>query len=478
MTNQEPPTTILAMPSPIGHPLSPILLFLCALCAFAASAPAAEPKLPAAFTRSLVADHLTGATTIATAPDGRVFVCEQTGQLRVVKDDRLLPEPFLTLKVDSTWERGLLGAAFDPDFPANHFVYVNYVSGAPYPHHVISRFAANDDIAVQGSEQILFEGDNQTKMPGKVKNGHQGGAIHFGPDAKLYVALGEQTAEKPSQDLHTLLGKMLRLNPDGSIPADNPFYRENMGKYRAIWCLGLRNPFCFAFQPQTGRMFINDVGGAKEEIDEGKPGQNYGWPIVEHGQISDDPKFTAAIHSYPVASITGAAFCPRDNKNFPERCRGQYFFADYMRGFIKTLDPDHPEKSEDFAENHGQTNRHRLRPKRRALRPRPQRLGHRQRLETQHRPALQNHLDRAPVTEVAWASRPCRQFEGARVNRHHHPSSWAPSPPRSRSASAASSSRNRRTASRSPRSACPPVRDRPPKSPRSSPRPSTASVPG
>src|SRR5437899_3178915 len=82
----------------------------------------------------------------------------------------------------------------------------------------------------------------------------------------------EQTAEKPSQDLHSLLGKIWRLNVDGSIPTDNPFYGQTSGKYRAIWCLGLRNPFCFAFQSESGRMFINDVGGAKEEIDEGKAG--------------------------------------------------------------------------------------------------------------------------------------------------------------------------------------------------------------
>jgi glucose/arabinose dehydrogenase len=330
---------------------APILLALLLAPALLAAPPV--PHLPAGFSRTAVAEHLTGATTVAVAPDGRVFVCEQTGALRVVKNDHLLDAPFLTLKVDSTWERGLLGVAFDPDFAKNHFLYVNYISPTPYPHHVISRFTANDDIAIPASEQILFEGDDQSKMPGKVKNGHQGGAIHFGNDNKLYIAIGEQTSDKPAQDMNTLLGKMIRLNPDGSIPADNPFYATATGKYRAIWCLGLRNPFCFAFQPETGRMFINDVGGAKEEIDEGKPGQNYGWPIVEHGQISDDPKFTAAIHSYPVASITGAAFCPRNNNNFPPEYRGRYFFADYMRGFIQTLDPDHPEKSEDFAANQG-----------------------------------------------------------------------------------------------------------------------------
>src|SRR2546430_1480459 len=258
-------------------------LFACAFLGLTSIGAALQPKLPSGFTRTVVAEQLTGATTLAVAPDGRVFVCEQTGALRVVKEDRLLDRAFLTVKVDSSWERGLLGVAFDPAFAANHFVYVNYVSATPFPHHVIARFTADGDVAVEGSARILFEGDDQSKMPGKIKSGHQGGAIHFGPDGKLYVAIGEQTAEKPSQALHSLLGKILRLNVDGSIPTDNPFYGQTSGNYRAVWCLGLRNPFCFAFGPESGRMFINDVGGAKEEIDEGKAGGNYCWAVGGDG---------------------------------------------------------------------------------------------------------------------------------------------------------------------------------------------------
>lgn len=245
-----------------------IAVIFTAASAFAAAPPV---RLPAGFVRTVVAEHLTGATTMAIAPDGRIFICEQTGTLRVVKNGKLLEKPFLTVKVDSSWERGLLGVAFDPAFDENHFLYANYISLVPYPHHVISRFTANGDVAIEGSEKILFEGDDQSKMPGKIKNGHQGGAIHFGPDGKLYIAIGEQTSDKPAQEMNTLLGKMLRLNPDGTIPQDNPFYASATGKYRAIWCLGLRNPFCFAFQPGTGRMFINDVGGAKKRLMKEKP---------------------------------------------------------------------------------------------------------------------------------------------------------------------------------------------------------------
>lgn len=304
-------------------------------------------RLPDGFEETAIAEGINGATAMDFAPDGRLFVCEQTGALRIVKNDVLLPLPFLRVKVDSSWERGLLGVAFDADFAKNHFVYVNYISPEPYPHHRISRFTADGDRVAPGSEVILFEGDNQEKLGGGVKNGHQGGAIHFGPDGKLYVAIGDQTAGAPAQDLHTLQGKILRLNRDGSIPKDNPFVRQTTGKYRAIWALGLRNPFTFAFQPGSGRMFINDVGGANEEINVGAAGANYGWPTVEHGP-TNDRRFRGPIHWYKESSIAGGAFYDPKRRQFPKKHVGKYIFADFKQGWIKSLDPEHPKDVRDF----------------------------------------------------------------------------------------------------------------------------------
>jgi glucose/arabinose dehydrogenase len=276
-------------------------------------------------------------------------VCEQTGALRVVKEDRLLDAPFLTVAVDSNWERGLIGVTLDPDFAKNQYVYVNYVAPEPYPHHRVSRFTAAGDVVAANSEKILFKGDDQTKLGGTVPAGHQGGAIHFGGDGKLYVALGEQTAGSPAQAMDTFQGKLLRINSDGSIPTDNPFYREARGKYRAIWALGLRNPFTFAVQPGTGRIFINDVGqSAWEEINEGFAGANYGWPASE-GPTTDS-RFRGPIHHYPVASIAGGAFFPIDTStSVPPRYRGRYLFADFVKGWINVLDPEHPARVETFA---------------------------------------------------------------------------------------------------------------------------------
>jgi putative heme-binding domain-containing protein len=303
--------------------------------------------LPAGFKAEVVATGLTGVTALEVAPDGRIFISEQTGTLRVIKNGRLLAEPFLKVPVDATWERGLLGVTVAPDFPKTPHVFVCYVAAKRYPHHVVSRFTAAGDVAEAGSEQVLLEGDDQRKLGGSVPAGHQGGAIHFGKDGKLYIAIGDQTAGKPAQELNSLLGRLLRIEADGRIPADNPFFARATGKYRATWALGLRNPFTFAVESQTGRLFINDVGGNAEEINEGIAGANYGWPTVEHGPTTD-PRFRGPIHSYPTACIAGGAFAAVDTR-WPTPYRGQYFFGDFNHGTIKFIDPAKPATARLFA---------------------------------------------------------------------------------------------------------------------------------
>jgi uncharacterized repeat protein (TIGR03806 family) len=317
----------------------------------AAPKPLDYAELPEGFSELVVARGLTGATALAVAPDGRVFVCEQTGALRVVKDDKLLPAPFVTLKVDSYWERGLIGVALDPGFPKRPYVYLCYIATDPYPHHRVSRFTAKGDVAVPGSEVVLLRGDDQRKLGGAIPAGHQGGAVHFGKDGKLYVAIGEQTAGDPAQRLDTFQGKLLRIGPDGSIPPDNPFYMTAKGKYRAIWARGLRNPFAFAVHPRTGRIFINDVGGSRwEEVNEGKPGANYGWPLTEGP--TTDPRFKSPLHAYDRnvgRSITGGAFYAPAVSQFPRRYAGKYFFCDFIDNWVRVLDPDSPRHVEVFA---------------------------------------------------------------------------------------------------------------------------------
>ena len=246
-----------------------------------------------------------------------------------------------------------------------------------------------DQSPYPAARQILFEGDDQTTLGGHKIDGHQGGALHFGLDGKLYVGIGEQTAEKPSQSLQSLLGKILRLNPDGTIPDDNPFVGQTTGKYRAIWALGCRNPFAFAVQPETGRLFINDVGGKAEEINEGRPGANYGWPTADHGPTTDS-RFTGPLHHYPTACITGGAFCRRGLPLARPSTTARYFFADFNHGFLKHLDPDHPEQANPLRHRPAPPGRYPLRPRRRASTSCSRRLGHRQPVPRRHRHAPEN----------------------------------------------------------------------------------------
>ena len=301
------------------------------------AAAAAAATLPAGFTEALVASGLNNPTAMQFAPDGRLFVCEQAGRLRVIKNGALLSTPFLTVTVSSSGERGLLGVAFDPNFAVNQYVYVYYTATSPAFHNRISRFTANGDVAVAGSEVILLELDNLTSA-----TNHNGGALAFGPDGKLYAVVGENATPSNAQTLTNLLGKVLRLNSDGSIPTDNPFYTTASGRNRAIWALGLRNPFTFAFSPSGSSMFINDVGqGTFEEINDGARGANYGWPETE-GQTTD-ARFESPRYSYPhtnsACAIVGGAFYAPVTAQFPGDYLNDYFFADYCAGWIRRLDP-------------------------------------------------------------------------------------------------------------------------------------------
>jgi glucose/arabinose dehydrogenase len=308
--------------------------------------------LPPGFTEiqygsNLVSGPSGNPTAMDFAPDGRLFVCLQGGQLRVIKNGTLLAAPFVSLTVDSFNERGLLGVTFDPSLATNHFVYVYYtVPGTP-AHNRVSRFTANGDVAAAGSETIILELDSLSSA-----GNHNGGAIHFGPDGKLYVGVGENANPANAQSLSNRLGKLLRINADGTIPIDNPTSFPGIagspsGANRAIWAAGLRNPFTFAFQPGTGRMFINDVGASTfEEINDGIAGSNYGWSICEGFCSPPNATYRDPLFEYGHGStattgcaIVGGAFYNPPVNQFPASYAGKYFFADLCSGWIRLMDP-------------------------------------------------------------------------------------------------------------------------------------------
>lgn len=323
----------------------------------AARACAAEPlesrtllTVPAGFTETRVATGLDQPVAMEFAPDGRLFVTEKTGAVRVIDaSGQLLSQPFLRLTVEDQGERGALGITFDPDFVHNRFLYIYYTATTPTVHNRLSRFTAdatNPNVVEPGSEQVLMDFDTLSAIY------HNSGNLHFGPDGKLYVAVGENVRGVVAQSLNNLWGKIIRINADGTIPPDNPFYNQTSGNNRAIWSYGLRNPFTFAFQPGTGRMFINDVGDSSfEEVDEGRAGGNYGWPESE-GPTSD-PRFDAPIYAYAhegvCNAVTGALFYdpPASLAQFPPQYVGKYFFGDLCGGmsggtnggWIHVMDP-------------------------------------------------------------------------------------------------------------------------------------------
>jgi glucose/arabinose dehydrogenase/PKD repeat protein len=307
---------------------SAILLALASLApAFVLSAP------PSPFVRSTYITGLDNPTAMAFAPDGRLFVAEQNGKLRVIKNGTLLSAPFYTLPAKKDDERGFLGLAFDPSFATNGYVYVFYTVDLLTINRVsrLKADAARPDTALAGSETVILN-----NIP-SIANWHNGGAIHFGQDGKLYIATGEGHDSANAQNKGSLAGKVLRINKDGTIPADNPFVGQ-AGARGEVWAMGFRNPFTFAADPGSTKIYVNDVGQASwEEVNALAKGANYGWPTCE-GACADS-RFKNPLYTYSHSvgqAITGAAFYR--GSAFPSAYAGSYFFGDYVAGFVKRID--------------------------------------------------------------------------------------------------------------------------------------------
>ncbi len=280
----------------------------------------------------------------------RLFVVEQGGRIRSLRDGTLREQPFLDVsgRISSGGERGLLGLAFHPGYAGNRRFFVNYTDTAGDTVIAEFRASADPDLADAQSEIVLLRVDQPFAN-------HNGGGLAFGPDGKLYVGLGDGgSGGDPlgnGQSLDTLLGKLLRLDVDAAspyaIPADNPFVARP-GARGEIWAYGLRNPWRFAFDRVGGDLFIGDVGqGRREEIDVGlgarRGGENYGWNVTE-GSLCFAPASGCDMRglTLPVLDYDHGQGCSVTGGVVYRGCRmpglqGTYFYGDYCTGFVRSF---------------------------------------------------------------------------------------------------------------------------------------------
>jgi len=258
---------------------------------------------------------------LAFLPDGRMLVTERPGQLRIVEKDGTLSEPIKGVpEVFAQGQGGLLGITLDPNFTANKLIYFAFSEpGEGGAGTAVARAKLGEDSL--DDVEVIF------RQKPKVGGGnHFGGRVVFAPDGKLFVTLGDRFKFDPAQDLSSHLGKIVRINPDGSVPDDNPFVGQD-GKLPEIWSYGHRNAQGAAIHPDTGKLWENEFGPlGGDELNIPEAGKNYGWPVVSWGKHYDGkeipdptthPEFADAIdHWTPVISPSGMTFYTADT--FPE----------------------------------------------------------------------------------------------------------------------------------------------------------------
>jgi glucose/arabinose dehydrogenase/PKD repeat protein len=307
----------------------------------ATSAPVVVRTLNPAFVNEVVVPGIVSATTIAFLPDARMLVGELTETVWVVQRGNSQQDPTPFLQFDNTQlfgEQGLMDIVLDPHFADNNYIYIFYTRGFPGQHNRdrVSRFTVSGNTALPASEFVVWQDDVDAPEE------HHGGALAFGPEEKLFITVGEHFHAPEAAELDSYHGKLLRVNSDGTIPTDNPFYDGNGPNKDEIWAYGLRNPFRMSYDAPTGRLFIGDVGGndfstAWEEVNLVARGANYGWPYCE-GYCSDDgvtSPFFSYFHFGRDACVAGGIVYR--GSQFPSEYYGSYFFGDYVQNWIKRI---------------------------------------------------------------------------------------------------------------------------------------------
>ena len=266
---------------------------------------------------------------MALAQDGRVFFNERlTGRIRIINPQwQLVPTQFCQITIAANGEQGLLGLALDPDFTNNRFVYVYHTASSPLRNRVV-RYTESSGSCTQ--ETIILD-----NLPASTN--HNGGIIQFGPDGKLYVIIGDAENTANAQTVTSLAGKILRVNPDGSAPSDNPFFSNANGNAKLVFSLGHRNSYGFTFHPHTTHLWESENGPAdNDEINRAMASGNYGWPTVKG--IAGNPSFRDPILAYtPTIAPTGIIAIPENSSTYPVAYRNNLLFVDFNGGKIRRV---------------------------------------------------------------------------------------------------------------------------------------------
>jgi glucose/arabinose dehydrogenase len=340
------------------------------------------------FVSEVVAEGFDAPTAMTFTEDGRIFVAQKNGVVRVIQNGALVPAPVITLpNVNDYVDRGLIGIAADPNFETNGYLYLSYThegvptnkdkAGVGYEGEKVGRIVrvtVVGNTASVASMMVLVGNVGATAtatsscenyavtadcIPSDSPS-HSAGGLRFGPDGKLYASLGDgahfdyaDARAKRAQNIDSLAGKILRINTDGTAPADNPFYNGNPNANRSkVFAFGIRNSFRFNFHPTTGQLFAGDVGWFSfEEVNRIVAGGNYGWPCREALQATRDHStreycatpvsaYTNPIYSYPhgasnEGSITAGTFSFGDV--YPDQYDTSLFIGDYAQNWIKRL---------------------------------------------------------------------------------------------------------------------------------------------
>lgn len=280
-----------------------------------------SPPGSVSFRVETVVGNLEVPWSIAWAPDGRMFFTERAGRVQVFENGKLRPQPIFTVPdVEPTGESGLMSIALHPQFSSNHLLYLSYAYKTGNQNVRVVRYRETE--SGLGDRKVIIEG-----IPAAAN--HAGCRLRFGPDGKLYITTGDATRRELAQRLDSLAGKTLRLNDDGTVPADNPFVGQKDVRGE-IWSYGHRNAQGLDFQPGTNLMFQTEHGpsvfdgpAGGDEVNIVERGKNYGWPMIHHKQTAAGMEPPLLEYTPACAPASGMFY---RGAAFPE-FRGNFFFG-------------------------------------------------------------------------------------------------------------------------------------------------------